>query len=384
MNWFGIGAKQRVFQMILASLTVLGASTFAYSQGLEDDFAQEWISLEDDDTAIELAGCFLSGKSACEGCDSGGDGCCPEPVCCPPWWAHRCGVMGQYLLLRPGDTDLVYTVEQNDVVPGSFPTGPMGIAAIEHSSGVRAGFSCCATECTSLIGSITYWEGDDSSIIDRVGTNVLVPEVLHPSRVTAGAAGLQEAAEYEMRFGLADLAYRHLWKASSKQALNWRAGFQYAGMEQQFQWAQTVPASVAVGTFALDTDIDFSGFGMLAGLDYERRSCRTGLSCYGNVIGSAIAGKWKASYADSSQLLGGVVANTYDDFRVTPIVELELGLAWSSKCGRVRTNVGYMTSAWYNAVSSRAYIDAVREGRFIDIDETITFSGLVVGGEFRF
>jgi hypothetical protein len=187
-----------------------------------------------------------------------------------------------------------------------------------------------------------------------------------------------------MRFGLADLAYRHLWKASDCQALNWRAGFLYAGMEQEFDWAQTVPASVAVGTFTVDTDIDFSGFGMLAGLDYERRSCATGLSCYGSAIGKAVAGKWKASYADSSQLLGGVIANTYDDFRVTPMLELELGMGWSSKCGRVRANVGYMTSAWYNSVSSRAYIDAVRQGRYVDVDETITFSGLVVGGEYRF
>jgi hypothetical protein len=292
--------------------------------------------------------------------------------------------MAQYLLLRPGSSDVVYTVEQNNVPANAFPTGPVGITAIEHSSGIRAGFSCCASARTSLIGSVTYWEGDDSDLIDAAAGNILVSEILHPSRLNTGATGLQEAANYEMRFGLADLAYRHLWLCGPCHAVNWRAGFQYGGMEQQFQWAQTVPSSVAVGTFAVDTDIDFSGFGLLGGVDFERRSCRTGLSCYGNVIGSALAGKWKASYRDAAQLAGGSVGNVYDDFRVTPTLELELGLAWSSKCGRVRTNVGYMSSAWYNSVSSRAYIDAVREGRFIDIDETITFSGLVVGGEFRF
>lgn len=370
--------------MILAGMMVISTSAIVSGQGVEDDFAQNWVELEDDSTAIQLVDHHAV---LCDGCESGCDGCaddCCEPCYCPPWWAHRTGVMAQYLLLRPGDTDVVYTVEQNNLPPNSFPTGPMGISQIEHSSGIRAGFSCCATECTSLIGSITYWEGDDNSVIDRQGTNILVSEVLHPSRINAGAAGLQEAASYDMRFGLADLAYRHLWKRTDTWAMNWRAGFQYAGMEQQFQWAQTVPSSVAVGTFALDTDIDFSGFGMLAGFDFERRSCRTGISCYAKGIGSAVAGKWKASYADQPQLAGGVVANTYDDFRVTPILELELGLGWSSKCGRVHVNAGYMTSAWYNSVSSRGYIDAVRDGRFIDIDETITFSGLVLGGEYRF
>ncbi len=369
--------------MILASAMVFGTSAAVMAQGFEDDFAQNWEELETDEAAIELAGHFSPHVSSCDGCDSGCDACC-QPACCPPWWAHRSALMGQYLLLRPGDSDVTYTIEQNNVPANAFPTGPTGISQIEHSSGVRAGFSCCATARTSLVGRVTYWQGDDGDLINATAGNILVSEILHPSRLTTGATGLQEAAFYDMRFGLADLAYRAMWKNTDKYAINWRGGFQYGGMEQEFLWAQTVPSSVAVGTFAVDTDIDFSGFGLLGGLDFERHSCRSNLSCYGSVIGSALAGKWKASYRDQSQLAGGSVGNVYDDYRVTPVLELELGLAWYSKCGKVRLNTGYMTSAWYNSVSSRGYIDAVREGRFIDVDETITFSGLVVGGEVRF
>ncbi len=387
MRWFGTGAERRVFQMILASLMVLGVSASARGQGLGDDFAQEWIELEDDAKAIELAGCFSSKSSSCDecdlGCDSGCDSCCPTEYC-PPWWAHRTGLSAEFLFLRPGNTDLIYSIEQNNLPPNAFPTGPVGQTAIEHSPGVRARFTHAKTECTSLVGSVTYWEGDASNQIDATGANILASQILHPSRLNTGASGLQESARYDMRFGLADLAFRQLWKRTDTTAINWRAGLQYGGMEQEYDWAQTVPSSVAVGTFDVTTDIDYNGFGLLAGIDFERYCCRTGLSIYGNAIGSALAGKWKATYADSAQLAGGVVANQYDDYRVTPTLNLELGFAWQSKCGRCRVNTGYMTSAWYNAVSSRSYIDAVRQGRYIDVDETITFSGLVVGGEYRF
>ncbi len=371
--------------MILASFLAIGTSASVIGQGFEDDFAQDWVELENDENAIRLVDHHMGAAcDSCDSCDGGGCDSCCEPCYCPPWWAHRSGLSAEFLLLRPGDSDVVYSIEQNDVVPGSFPTGPMGISAIEHSPGVRVGFTCCASECTSLVARFSYWEGDDSSVINASGTNLLVSEILHPSRISTGATGLQESATYDMRYGQIDLAYRHLWKRTDKWSLNWRAGFQGAAIEQNFRWAQTVPSSVAVGTFAVDTDIDFTGFGLLGGLDFERRSCKTGLLCYATAIGSAVAGTWKASYRDIPQLAGGTVANTYDDFRVTPIVELELGLGWSSKCGRWKANCGYMTSAWYNSLSSRSYIDAVREGRFIDVDETITFSGLVVGGEYNF
>lgn len=362
--------------MILAGAMMFGGAVSTQAQGLEDDFAQDWIQLESDESAIDLVGC----ETACDGCDAGCDGCC-EPVCCPPWWAHRTGVSGQFLFLRPGDSDITYTIEQNNV--NGFPTGPTGIAQIEHSPGVRVGFSHCASACTSLVGRLTYWQGDDSDLINASAGNVLVSEILHPSRFTTGATGLQEAAAYDMRYGTIDLAYRSIWRNTDTYAINWRGGFQYGGMEQEFLFTQTVPSSVANGTFSVDTDIDFTGFGLLGGLDFERYSCRTGLSCYGSAIASALAGKWKASYRDAASVAVGNVGNVYDDHRVTPVLELELGLAWYNKCGNIRLNCGYMNTAFYNAVSSRAYIDSVREGRFVDVDETITFSGLVAGGEFR-
>lgn len=293
--------------------------------------------------------------------------------------------MGQWLFLRPGSTDLVYTIEQNDLPENTFPTGPVGINAIEVESGVRLGFSHAVSQCSSWVGSYTYWRGQDSDVINASNGNILVSEILHPNRLSAGAAGLQESSSHAIDFQLADLAFRHIWKRGQNYAINWKGGLQYGHMEQELDWAQTVPASVAVGTFSADSNISFDGFGLMAGLDMERHNSCTGLSVYGKGTGSALAGEWHASYLDhADQVGGGAIGNKFDDFRVTPMLELELGVAWQSQSGRTRINCGYMNMAWYDALSTRSYIDAFRQGRYVDIGETITFSGLVLGGELRF
>ena len=77
---------------------------------------------------------------------------------------------------------------------------------------------------------------------------------------------------------------------------------------------------------------------------------------YGRGLSSFLAGNWTGSYVQTNQFGGGVVANQYEDYRVTPVLELELGLGWRSHCGRCRASAGYLTSTWYNAVSTREYV----------------------------
>ncbi|MFN9916494.1 MAG: Lpg1974 family pore-forming outer membrane protein, partial [Pirellulaceae bacterium] len=93
--------------------------------------------------------------------------------------------------------------------------------------------------------------------------------------------------------------------------------------------------SVATGLTSVTTDIDFDGFGILAGLDGERRSKCCGGLLYGKVIGSLLAGDWRADYRQTNQFGGGVIANHFEDFRVTPTLDAELGFGWTSKGGRV-------------------------------------------------
>ncbi|MGI9472515.1 MAG: Lpg1974 family pore-forming outer membrane protein [Rubripirellula sp.] len=315
--------------------------------------------------------------SACDACGESSNYCC-----CQPWWAHRCGVFAEFLLLRPGSTDFIYAVEQNDVTPGAFPTGPVGRVNIDSSAGGRLGFSICASQCTSLEVIYTGWEGSTSDSITANGGNVLNSQVVHPSGVTTGSTSLVSSADYSMDFQTLDLAYRHIWRANDCYAINWMGGFRYGNMTQDLTARQDV--ATATGLVTVDTDVDFDGFGLLLGLDAERRSCRTGLMCYSKALTSFLAGDWKGRYRQTEQIGLGVVGNEYEDYRVTPVMELELGIGWRSPCGRCRASVGYLTTAWYDAVSTREYVNAVRSNNYVNVDETITFSGLTAGLEANF
>ena len=313
--------------------------------------------------------------------------CRPEG-CGPPWWAHRTGVFGDFLLLRPSNTDVLYAVEQNDVVANSFPTGPTGITQIGANAGYRVGFVLANTNTTSLVASFTHWEGNTSDRITRNGTNVLVSQIIHPSPQvvgppSAGATSLQTRGEASMEFSSIDAAYRHKLFCTDTTIFNWSGGFRYASMEQSFREQQEV--AVATGLVNAVTDIDFDGFGFTFGLDAERRSYKTGMLCYTKGAAAFLGGEWTGSYRQTNQLGGGVIANDFEDFRITPVFETELGVGWQNDSGCIRATCGYMAQFWCNAMNTRAYVDGVRTSQFVNnLDETIGFIGLTSRLEVRF
>ena len=318
--------------------------------------------------------------TSCDACDACGS--TVTACCCKPWWAHRCGAFADFLLLRPGSADQIYSIEQNSPVPGDFPTGPVGRVNIDDSTGYRVGFTLAASDCTSLVASYTRVDGSTENRIFAQPGNVLNSQIIHPSSLTTGASSLQSSARSSFEFDLFDLGYHHVLRSSDCYVVNWLAGFRYGQMEQDLITQQEV--SVATGLVTNDIDVDFDGFGLSLGLDGERRSAHSGLMVYGRGLSSFLAGDWKGSYVQTNQFNGGVIANAYEDFRVTPVLELELGFGWRSPCGRCRASVGYLTSAWYDAVSTRQYVESVRAGNYVSVDETITFSGLTAGLEANF
>lgn len=307
-----------------------------------------------------------------------------QALCNPdPWWAHRSGVFGEVLYLSPGSSDVIHAIEQTDPDPLiASPTGPVGIVGIDGEPGVRVGLSLAASHCSSLNIAYTWWEGRANDVIDATGANVLDSQVAHPSLATSGAASLTAEADHDIRFQTVDANYRHLWKRTETMAVNWSAGLRYANMEQGFVGQQTM--QVATGLTTVTTDIDFSGFGITGGLDLERYSCRSGMFIYGKGMASLLAGTWEANYSHVNQLGGGVTASEYEDFHATPILEGEVGLGWMNKTGRIRMQTGFMMAGWYEAVSTRGYIDAVRESNLIDLGETMTFSGVTSRVSLRY
>lgn len=332
---------------------------------------------------VSLASFSDAWRKSSASCDSGCDSCGQSTnCCCKPWWAHRCGAFAEFLLLRPGSVDHIYAIEQNDTTASALPTGPVGRVNVDSSAGFRVGFSIATNDCTSLVVTYTGFEGNTSNTIAAQSGNVLNSQIIHPNTETAGTSSLQSSADYSIDFQMVDLAYRHLWRSNDCYAVNWLAGFRYGNMEQDLQAYQDI--STATGLVTVDTDVDFDGFGLLLGVDGERRSGRTGLMCYGRAQSSFLAGNWRGSYTQSNQISAGVVGNKYEDYRVTPITELELGVGWRSCCGRFRASVGYLTSAWFDAVSTREYVNAVRNNNYNSVDDTITFSGLTARLEANF
>lgn len=380
--------KAWVNTLLLAGLGVLANGSVGLAQDRKSLVNADavMVSVNDDAEKISQVGFFDESWGGESSCDMGCDACgmSTSNCCCTPWWAHRTGGFGEFLLLRPGNVDQIYAIEQNTIVPGVDPTGPVGRVNVDEEAGFRVGAVWAATCYTSLVASYSNFEGNTSNTIVASAGDVLNSQIIHPNALTVGSGSLQSSAAYSIDFELIDLAYRHIWKTSNVYAINWLAGFRYGELEQDFASLQEV--SVATGLVLNDVDVDFSGFGMMFGVDGERRSCHTGLRLYGKALASFLAGDWTGSYIQVDQFFpgSGVIANSYEDYRVTPVMELELGLGWQSKCGHFRGNVGYLTSAWYDAISTREYIDAVRNTNYVSIDETITFSGLTAGVEARF
>ncbi len=315
-------------------------------------------------------------------CDTACDSACSPSQCCVPWWAHRNGGFGELLYLSPGNSDLIYATEQTGPVQQASPTGPIGISNIDEHVGYRVGLNLAHSNCASLAVSYTRWDGETTSILQATGNNVLNSNVIHPSTATTGAASLEATARQLANFQFGDVMVRRVYRSSDCGVINWNAGLRYGNLEQGLSADQTV--SVATGLTNVTTDIDFSGFGIIGGLDGARHSTHTGFLVYGKALGSLLAGNWQADYRQTNQFGGGVIANRYDDYRVTPVVDTELGVGWQSKSGCLRVTTGYLFSTWFNAVTTRDYVQSVRTGNMLNLDDNLTFSGLALRTEIRF
>lgn len=319
---------------------------------------------------------------ACETkCDSACDSPCAQESCVP-WWAHRSGGFGELLYLSPGNSDLIYAVEQTGPGNAASPTGPIGISNIDEHVGYRVGITLAHSNCSSITGSYTRWDGETTSILQATGNNVLNSTLIHPSTATTGAASLEATATQLANFQFADVMLRRVYRSSDCGVINWNAGLRYGNLEQGLSADQTV--SVATGLTNVSTDIDFNGFGIIGGLDGARHSTHTGFLVYGRALGSLLAGNWQADYRQTNQFGGGVIANRYDDYRVTPVVDTELGVGWQNCSGCLRVTTGYLFSTWFNAVTTRDYIQSVRTGNMLNMDDNLTFSGLSLRTDLRF
>jgi hypothetical protein len=318
-------------------------------------------------------------SSCCEGCEASCD--CDK---CRP----RCSVFADLLYLRPGNVDLVYATEIDGTDPTlATPLGPVGIVTPDFEPGFRLGFGWHLDRCASLVATFTHFESRaDDRIVANTGvapTAVLVSNVFHPNAPVVGVNSLESSATYDIDFEFVDLDYRHILLDGCLGELAGSLGARYGRLEQDFSSSQLT--GVATGLTTLETEIDYDGFGVRFGLDGEyRRKC--GLLIYGRGVANFLAGDFQANYRQTSQFgATSVIANEFDDFRGITILEAELGFGFQSECGGLRATLGYVTNAWFNALTTTEYISRVRAGGYFgDESEPLTFDGLAARVEFRF
>ena len=83
-----------------------------------------------------------------------------------------------------------------------------------------------------------------------------------------------------------------------------------------------------------------------------------------------------------------MIAQTdWKEARLVSILDCEVGLGWEGCNGHVRASVGYMVSAWLNAVKTAEFISAVQANQYHGPDKIdgngLDFDGLVTRLELR-
>lgn len=316
-------------------------------------------------TSCESGSCGTS----CSGCGS-----CSSCKPCPPPnpYAHRTGVFGEFLFLQASGVDMSYAQPRDGLDPAtSVPVGAVGVANPDYSSGFRAGGSFALDACTSIVATYTWFESNTHDEISTSVPNSLQSLVTYPGTFTAASNSLFADAVYDINFQLADLDYRSRFYSSNKTAFNYIVGARYGNLDQQFVSSQ----QASPGQTFVETDTGFDGYGLRLGLDGERHCCK-GVFIYGRGVASFLAGTYHSTYVQTNTFATVQAQTSWEDDRITPILEYELGLGWQSSGGNVRISAGYYMAAWTNAVTTPAWIDAVQQDNFSDVDDTITFDGL--------
>lgn len=315
-------------------------------------------------------------------------------VYCPPRWAHRTGLFGEYLLLRSNDGEVAYGVLADNVA-NFLTTGenlsqrsPVFTVDPSYSSNFRVGGSLAMSDCSSIQATYTNFYGRDTDAQSfdpaDVGAARIVPLSLHPFPQNAAQLPLDASASSIIDFETVDLDYRSILWANELGALNYVVGARYANLNQQYASAYGGTGNPAQA----QSDIRFDGGGIRFGLDGERHHACTGLLLYGRGLVGMVAGQFRANYQYQDQV-ENFVDTAWKADRIMTILDLELGGGWQSKCGHLRLTGGYMISSWFNAVTTDQWIRAVSRGNFVGQPDsmsydTLMFDGLTVRAELRF
>ena len=132
------------------------------------------------------------------------------------------------------------------------------------------------------------------------------------------------------------------------------------------------------------TDLGFDGGGIRVGLEAEWYSPKRAWMAYGRGVASFVAGEFRGVYTQDHMFGQRVVYTDWRAGRIVTMLDLELGVGWTSPKGCLHLAGGYMVSGWFNAVTTDDFINAVQTNEFAGLGDSLTFDGFVARAEIRF
>ena len=329
---------------------------------------------------VERLSMVLTEKEETNWLEQEGGGCshCGKHGCRRTWL----GCVGGYaelLFLRPGNFDVLYSVEKTGCGPGATPTGPQGVVGPDMSTGFRVGTYVPLSECSRILAGYTWLRSSDSDQLVAAPGRVLDLVVSHPNIEGCGTDSLVASASFDVQFQFVDLAYQHLLCGGCNWGLSYLAGVRYARLTQEF--AATQNTGAATGLTTVSSNLSYDGIGLRLGLRGETHHAERGLFLYAAGDVSFLSGQHQAAYLQVAQIDPSfTIRRDFEDFRLTTILETELGVGWQNETGRVRVSCGFQAAGWYNVLLAQAFLDGSR-GPDTN-DDFASFSGMVARVEF--
>lgn len=300
---------------------------------------------------------------------------------CLPTRVARTVFFGEYLFLRPGDSEVGYAVPLAEpAVPGGPATqlGRTSVVEADHEPGFRAGFIHGIGETSSFGAAYTHYESAATSQTEIAGPNILRPLVTHPLSGPESTDVGEATASLDVDFDLVDVEYRRLMVASHSFQFELSLAARYGRLKQVFE-SEFIAADVT----SVGSDIEFNGGGFRVGGEIEGFS-PYGWLLYGRAGASFLAGEFGGEFVQTTPGGAADVTNAWTSGRVVPILDVEFGVGWMNETGTLRASAGYLFHGWFNTVKTDDYIAAVQSNRFGDLSGTTTFDGLTARAEWRY
>lgn len=302
----------------------------------------------------------------------------------PQQRSARFGIFGDFLYLSPRDANIPFAVPQDGIgFAGATPMGQVATVDPQFAWGFRFGAFFALGPGAKIRGTYTWYENSADASVSATPPLVINPLVMYPGTFNAGFTAQEASANSDIKFQFIDLDYEVVSMTCDDFWVGYIVGARYGQLDQTFN--ATFPFAQPDGTTTVNSSINFDGIGVRGGVQGERMMFpRHGFRVYGHGILSLMAGQFTSTYVQQNQFNGVEVNTGFSDDRIVPVVDLEAGLAWVSPRNHFRISGGYMVSAWYNTVTTPAFIQGVQQQDFTSVKDRMTFDGLVARAEFQY